>query len=293
MSFKKAVKEKLKARIALIGPSGGGKTYTALSIGKGLLPEGGKMAVIDTERGSASKYSDLFDFDVNELQTFEPQTYIAAIEDAAKAGYPVLIIDSMSHAWFAKGGTLEQVDNAAKRSNSGNSFTAWKDVTPIQNRFIDSILAYPGHVIVTLRVKMEYVLEKDEKTGKTAPKKVGLAPVQRDGLEYEFDLVGDMNINHDLIVTKTRCHRLADAVISKPDERVGLTMLEWLNDGVEKLSPLDYVKVEASKAQTIDELSRLKEECITAGGFYWTSETKSVLAQRGKEIAPQMEMASA
>jgi hypothetical protein len=305
-AFKKAVKTKLKARVALVGPSGGGKTFSALSIGQGLLPPGGRIAVIDTERGSASKYSDLFDFDVLELTTFEPQNYIAAMNEAAKANYPVLVIDSLTHAWNAKGGLLEQVDNIAKRIQSGNSFAAWKSATPIQNQFVDAILTYPGHIIVTMRVKMEYLVEKDEKTGKQTPKKIGLAPVQRDGLEYEFDLVGDINIDHELLVTKSRCHVLADKVITKPGREVGQTLLAWLDSGTAKVvdpaedrearlffgapDPQDegaHPWVENALADPnldLEALSVLKAGVVKRGGFYWTEATKNLFKAKHEEL---------
>ena len=286
-AFKKAVKTKLKARVALVGPSGGGKTFSALSIAQGLLLPGGRIAVIDTERGSASKYSDLFDFDVLELTSFEPQKYVDAMQEAANANYPVLVIDSLSHAWNAKGGLLEQVDNFAKKSSSGNSFAAWKTATPIQNEFIDAILSYPGHVIVTMRVKMEYLVEKDEKTGKQTPKKIGLAPVQRDSLEYEFDLVGDINIDHELIVTKSRCHILADKVIMKPGKDVGAVLLGWLDDGAEKsAAALEYAKAEISACAALDDLRKVKEELRTAGDVYWTDEIKGIIQARVAELTP-------
>lgn len=244
--FKKAVKSQLKGRIALIGISGSGKTYSALRIACGL---GGQIAVIDTERGSASKYADEFDFDVLEPASFHPERFIEAIKDAAAGGYGVLIIDSLSHAWMGKDGALELVDNAAARSQSKNTFTAWRDVTPLHNRLVDAILQYPGHVIVTMRAKSEYVMETNDR-GKTAPRKVGLAPIQRDGLEYEFDLVADMDNDNNMIVTKTRCKAFFRAVIKTPTEDVGRDFLVWLDSGEKK---------EAVKAENEDQAKAERE----------------------------------
>jgi hypothetical protein len=225
--FKKATKQQARLRLALIGSSGSGKTYSALNIGQHL---GQSIAVIDTERGSASKYAGLFAFDVLELDTFSPLTYVEAIHAAEKGGYEVLVIDSLSHAWMGKEGALEQVDKAAKRSTSNNSYTAWRDVTPMHNALIDAMLGSPCHIIVTMRAKTEYVMEENER-GKKVPKKVGMAPVQRDGMEYEFDVVADMNQENDLVVSKSRCPAMTGQIISKPGKQVADLLNAWLSDG--------------------------------------------------------------
>lgn len=227
IQFRKATKEQLKLRMALIGPAGSGKTYSALNIAQHL---GKRIAVIDTEHGSASKYAGLFAFDVVELDSFHPQNYIAGIQAAEQAGYDVLIIDSLSHAWMGKDGALELVDRAAKRSPSGNSFAAWRDVTPLHNQLVEAMLACRLHLIVTMRSKMEYVIETNEK-GRQVPKKVGLAPIQREGLDFEFDIVGDMDLENNLIVGKTRCPACAGAVVGKPGKEIADILLAWLTDG--------------------------------------------------------------
>lgn len=226
--FRKATKKQSKLRLALIGLSGGGKTYTSLLLASKLAD---KVAVIDTERGSASKYSDIFDFDVLELDSFSPDSYIQGIRAAQQAGYEALVIDSLSHAWTGKGGVLEMHDKATMRSTSRNSYVAWRDVTPKHNELVDAILQANMHVFVTMRAKTEYVQEKDERTGKTAVRKVGLAPVQRDGLEYEFDVVADMDQDNNMVVSKTRCSALNGEVIKKPGEDVAMTLKQWLSDG--------------------------------------------------------------
>ena len=228
MAFVKATKSRARLRLGLVGPSGSGKTFTALMLAKHM---GGRVAVIDTERGSASKYASLFEFDTSEPDEFSPDSYIRTIHEAEAAGYDILIIDSLSHAWMGKGGALEMVDNAAKRSQSGNSFAAWREVTPRHNALVDAILRCNCHVIATLRAKTEYVLEKDERTGKTTPRKVGMAPVQRDGLEYEFDVVADMDLENTLIVSKSRCSELSGKVIPKPGAELAGILKAWLSDG--------------------------------------------------------------
>lgn len=225
--FRKAVKSESKLRMAIAGPSGSGKTYTALAIGTALA-NGGPVAVVDTEHGSASKYADLFDFDVAEMSApFHPDKFVRAVTEAQEAGYAVVILDSISHAWSGTGGVLDVVDEAAKRSQSRNSFTAWKEGTPLQNRMIDALVQSNIHVIVTMRSKTEYILADNGK-GKQEPRKVGMAPVQRDQFEYEFDVVFDMDVENNGIVTKTRCPALTSRVFAKPGADVANILREWL-----------------------------------------------------------------
>lgn len=225
--FTKAVKQQLKARIALAGVAGTGKTYSALAIASGL---GEKIALIDTERESALLYADLFKFFHCPLPTGNPEEYIIAIEEAGKEGFDVLIIDSFSHAWDGIDGALELVDKATKRSRSKNSFTdGWKEVTPLHRRLIDAILSSPCHVIATMRSKTAYELE--ERDGKKVPVKLGLAPIQRAGVEFEFTITADMNLDNEMIVSKTRCPKFKRAVIKEPGRQFGEELLAWLNNG--------------------------------------------------------------
>ena len=228
-TFTRATRRQSRLRLALAGPAGSGKTFSALKIASTIAGDK-PVAVIDTERGSASKYSALTEFDVLELETFHPQNYIDAIQAAADGGYGVLVIDSLSHAWMGKDGALELVDRAAKRSQSGNSFGAWREVTPLHNALVDAMLRANLHIIVTLRSKQDYVQEKDDR-GRTTVRKIGLAPVQRDGLEYEFDVYGDLDADNNLIIGKTRCPELTGAVIPKPGEPFARTLLAWLGQG--------------------------------------------------------------
>ena len=223
--FQKAVKSSAKLRLAIAGPSGSGKTYTSLSIASHL---GEQVALVDTEHGSASKYADLFSFDVATMSApFAPDKYIRAIAEAAQAGYKVIILDSVSHAWNGNGGILSLVEEAGKRNKSSNSFAAWADVTPIQNRFIEAIVSSDIHIIATMRSKQEYVQERDS-NNKTVIRKVGMAPVQRDGFEYEFDVFLDMDADNNAIVSKTRCPDLAGRVFAKPGADVAEILANWL-----------------------------------------------------------------
>lgn len=227
--FTKAVRRQARARVAIDGPSGAGKTYTAL-VAATELADGKKIAVIDTERGSASLYADEFNFDVLELNPpFEPKFYIEALE-AAEKDYAVIVIDSLSHAWEGEGGVLDMHDAATKRQRTENSYTAWKDVTPMHRKLVDSMLQSPAHIIATMRSKMEYSQEKNA-DGKTVIRKIGMAPIQRQGMEYEFTIVGDMDVDHNLVISKSRCKVMADAVVNKPDRKFFKTLREWLNSG--------------------------------------------------------------
>lgn len=230
MQFVKATKKQLKARVAIDGPSGAGKTYTALVLATALAGANGKIAVIDTERGSAKLYSDKFNFDVLELQEFSPAVYTQAIEAAEQAGYQVIVVDSLTHAWEGEGGALDLVDKAAARVQ-GNSYVAWRDVTPLHRKMVDAILQSPCHIVATMRSKMDYVQERDEQKGKTVIRKVGMAPIQRQGMEYEFTVVGDMDIDHHFVVSKSRCDLIADKVYTKPTAKDFEPFVKWLDSG--------------------------------------------------------------
>lgn len=242
--FETATKEKAKGKLAIIGPSGSGKTWTALLVAEELAGKDGRIAVIDSEHGSASKYSDRFAFQTLRLASFEPEKYIAAIQAAEAEGFDVVVVDSLSHAWAGKGGILEYVDR--EKIKSGNAFSnGWGKATPKHNALVESLLACGTHLIVTMRAKTEYVQEKDDKTGKTIIRKIGMQPIQRDGLEYEFDVVGDMDQENTLVVSKSRCPALSGAVVEKPGAPFAKTFLAWLNAGVApKPKPPEPVKVE-------------------------------------------------
>jgi hypothetical protein len=250
--FVEAVKSESKLRLGLVGPAGSGKTMTALRIAHG-LSKGERFAVIDTEHGSASLYARIIRFHRCNLQSFEVENYISAITEAGNAGYPVLVIDSLSHAWSGKGGILEFVDAAGKRSAGGN-FSAWRDATPRHNSLVEAILSCPCHVIVTMRSKTEYVIEKEN--GRTTVRKVGLQPVQRDGMEYEFTVCGDVTSDHDLCITKTRAPFLKDKVIREAGEELGKQLAQWLEDGEEVAPYREPVAPVASIDDTLEKISR-------------------------------------
>jgi hypothetical protein len=207
LNFLKAEKAASPLRMALCGGPGAGKTWTSLALAAGL---GQHIALLDTEHGSARKYAGDFDFDVCELESHHPQQYIDAIVTAYNNGYDVLIIDSLSHAWAGKDGALELVDRA-RATGKDNQFTAWRHVTPLHNKLVDTMLRVPMHLIVTLRTKVAYVIEEDAR-GKHVPRKVGMAPIQREGCEYEFDVIGELH-STVLTISKTRLRFLQGLVL--------------------------------------------------------------------------------
>lgn len=229
MVFRKAERKQTKLKIGLSAPSGAGKTYSALLIAYGMCGDWSKIAVIDTENGSAELYSNLGDYSVCPITPpFTPIKYRTAIQAAVDAGFKVLIIDSLSHAWIGEGGLLDMQDRAVKASKSGNSYTAWREVTPEHNRLVDSILQSDIDVIVTTRAKADYVITDDN--GKKSIKKVGLAPVFRDGLEYELTVFFDMTQEHIATASKDRTG-IFDGQNFKPTVETGKMLNAWRNNG--------------------------------------------------------------
>ena len=264
LTFTKATKKAAKGRIALDGPSGSGKTFTALTIATTLCPPGGKIAVIDTEHGSASKYADLFDFDALNLDSYSPQILIEALGAAAAAGYDVVNVDSLSHFWMGVDGMLEQVDRAAKRSSERHGMSGWKEMRPVERQMVEAILAYPGHVICTLRVKTDWV-EGENARGKRQMIKVGTKAEQREGLEYEFDLVASMDLSNELAVVKSRCPALSGEIVTKPGRAFAETFKTWLDDG-EQTGPTkrDQLLEQIRTAADRDQLGAAIKACGAA-----------------------------
>ncbi len=229
--FQKATKYEAKGRTALIGPAGSGKSYTMLTLARALAG-GGRIAAIDTEHGSLSKYADLFDFDVCEMDSFSPKNFLNALHAAEKCGHAVFCCDSLSHFWVGKDGALEFVDEASARHR--DKMGGWKDFRPHEREMVDAMIASPCHVICTMRTKTDY--HEVEENGKKKRVKVGLAPVQRDGMEYEFDLVGYMDDSNTLIVDKTRCPAYSGKALRKPAEKDFAAFVEWLH-GAKRQEP--------------------------------------------------------
>jgi len=229
--FTPATRKRTLLRLALSGPSGSGKTYTGLRIGTILAASTPlRLAVVDTEHGSASKYADEFAFDVLPMSAYDPRFYIEAIKAAAATRqYSVLLIDSLSHAWGGTGGVLDKVDRHAK-ANRGDSFGGWRETRPLQRDLIEAMVGAPMHVIVTMRSKQAYEIEKDER-GKTKIRKLGLKPEQADGIEYEFDIAGELDTDHVLAITKSRAKAITDNLYPEPGEEFAADLIEWIQKG--------------------------------------------------------------
>lgn len=236
MEFTKAKRKKAKLRLALTGPSGSGKTWGALQIAKGL---GGRIACIDTEKGSASLYEHIVDFDVLELSApFTPERYIAAINAAEKSGYDVLIIDSASHEWSGSGGMLEINEEIARARYRGNTWSAWSDTTPRHRAFLDAMLQSSMHIICTGRSKTETA--QTENAGKKSVVKLGMKTEQRDGFEYEFTVVLDIiHDGHFAVASKDRTG-LFTGETKKITEETGQSLLAWLDRG-EDPAKIEYI----------------------------------------------------
>ena len=230
ITFRKAERSKAKLRLALDGTSGSGKTYSALTLAKGL---GGKTAFIDSENGSGDLYANSFDYDIVTLAApFSPEKYVEAIKSAESAGYDNIIIDSLSHAWSGTGGVLETHAKYTDKDKNKNSYTAWRNVTPSHNALVDAMLQSKCHVIATMRSKADYVLETGS-DGKQRPKKVGMAPVQREGIEYEYTVVLDLDSDHDAKASKDRTGLFSSPLPFRITEETGKELNAWLTSGKE------------------------------------------------------------
>lgn len=228
--FRKAERKKAKARIALCAPAGGGKTHSSLLIAKGL---GGTIALIDTENASAqleAGKTGIPAFDVLTLEApYEPKKYIEAIHLAEEAGYDTIIIDSLSHAWAGSGGLLDKQAKISMTSGN-NSYTAWRFVTPDHNALVDAILQSKCHIIGTMRSKVEYALQENDK-GRMQPVKMGLAPIQREGMDYEFTIVFDISVDKHLATCSKDRTSLFQDTVSVIGEETGKKIKEWLEEG--------------------------------------------------------------
>ena len=227
MQIRKAERKKAKLRLGIAAPSGAGKTYSALMLAFGL---GGKVGLIDTEHGSGDLYAHLGDYDIIGLEApYTVAKYLEAIKSFEDAGYGCIIIDSLSHAWAGDGGLLDKQGKIADRGV--NSFAAWRTITPEHNALVNAMLQSQTHIIATMRSKQDYVLEVNDK-GKQTPKKVGLAPVQREGMEYEFTVMLDVGMDHTATASKDRTG-LFDGQYFKITKETGQKLLEWLETGAE------------------------------------------------------------
>lgn len=260
MQFKKAKRSLSYLRLAIQGPSGSGKTYGALLLAKGL---GGRIAVIDTERGSASLYADnpeMPEFDVLELQPpFTPERYIEAITAAREAGYDILVIDSMTHEWSGEGGCLDINDKLAKTSFRGNTWSAWSETTPRHRAFVDAMLMAPMHIVATMRSKTEVVQNEKGKF-----EKAGTKSEQRDGMDYEFTVVFDCYANNECKTSKDRTGLFRNDVF-KISEETGRQIKHWLEGAGATPEEVAALKAKIIEAESVDELNTIGQEIASKG----------------------------
>lgn len=284
-----AVRKGQKARLALAGPSGSGKTWTALEAAT-VLAGDEPILVIDTERGSASLYADQFTFSVVEwTPPYDPRELSSLVAEQAPH-FGVIVVDSLSHFWEAEGGTRDIVDAAAARAR-GNSFAGWKEGTPAQNDMVAALLNAPCHIVGTMRSKTEYVLETDAR-GKQVPRKIGMAPIQRAGIEYEFTVTADLNHEHTLLVDKTRCSELAGRMFKMGHTVEAAEILrDWLGSAAAVLSKDEAKALVMTLAGEDPELAKAAWQAIYSAP--WTDEglraAYEVWVNQPKDDAPEPE----
>lgn len=253
LELKKATRKKVKLRLNLSAPSGAGKTYGALLLAKGLVGSWDKIAVIDTENGSASLYEHLGDFNVLDLSPpFSPERYMQAIDACVSGGIEAIIIDSSSHEWSGPGGCLEINEKLAQAKYRGNTWSAWNETTPRHDSFVQKVLHCDAHVITCTRSKMETVMGEDKKV-----KKVGMKDIQRDGWEYELTV--SLNIDRDThmtIASKDRTELFEGKEPFKITEATGVMIKDWCDKGIvpEKPKEIDYMSI-LDNCKTKDELT--------------------------------------
>ncbi|GIZ07903.1 AAA family ATPase [Flavobacterium sp. UMI-01] len=245
MKLQKATRHQVKLRIGLSGPSGFGKTYSALLLAFGMTNDWKKIAIIDTENNSASLYSHLGDFNVLSLdEPFSPERYIKAIQVCEEANMEVIIIDSISHEWQSKGGCLEIHEQL------GGRFQDWAKVTPRHNAFIDAIILSKCHIITTSRRKVDYSIDKGS-DGKTKVSKVGMKEVTREGYEYELTVNFEfLNDNHLVQASKDRTELFSGKPEFIINSSTGKRLIEWCNQGIS----LEEIKNEINSCTSEDNL---------------------------------------
>lgn len=244
MELLKAERKQAVIKMGLQGPSGSGKTYSALLLAYGLVKDWDRIAVIDSENHSADLYSHLGDYSVVTIgPPFSPAKYIEAISLCEAAGMEVIIIDSISHEWDGAGGILD-----IHSGMMGNSFTNWSKVTPLHNGFVNKMLQSPAHVIATIRSKTDYILS--ERNNKMVPEKVGLKGVQRDGIDYEFTIVLDLDLKHNASTSKDRTGLFTNKPAVIITESTGELIKTWCMNGIK-----------------ISDIETLVDECTTIDGL--------------------------
>ncbi len=234
MQLQKATRKKQHLTLNLSGPAGSGKTFSALLLAHGLVGDWNKIAIIDTENGSASLYSHLGPFNTLDLQPpFTPERYIEAIDTCIKAGMECIILDSSSHEWSGPGGCIEINEHLAQSAFKGNTWSAWSKTTPRHDAFVQKVLQCRCHVITCTRSKMETVMTDDKKV-----KKLGMKDIQREGWEYELTV--SLNIDrdtHTAIASKDRTELFEGKDPFIITAETGAMIRKWCDEGAEPAPP--------------------------------------------------------
>jgi len=257
---KHAKREKIFPKIAIIAPSGGGKTYGGLRLATGMAQEiekeTGKKAKIlmgNTESKRGLYYANEFDYDIVDIDApYNPEKFVELIEFAVSEGYDILIIDSSSHEWEGKGGCLELQQQA------GGTYQSWAKVTPRHQKFINAIADSPITIIATMRGKDQYEMSKDER-GRASVQKLGVGAKQREGFEYEFTctFLVDQKTN-TAEVQKDNTHIFDSEGPTILTENHGAKIMQWANSG-EGYTPV--VRKEEEPAE--DDLKEIKKQIIS------------------------------
>lgn len=259
--FSKVTRKKSKIRLGLVGPSGAGKTLGGLYLAYGITGDWSKVALIDTEHERGRFYANRSDFPIptgeflyaSMTSPFSPEKYKEYVRKAAEivGEDGVIVIDSFSHAWDNEGGVLDIKSQIAAQKGK-NEYSAWDEAGKIQNDLINTILSVNAHTIVTMRAKMAYAMEQDER-GKTKPVKIGLAPVQRENAEYEFDTILNVGINHIAQIGKDTTFLDAWTGVITPE--LGAQIHSWLDNGVEPERCTDCGKIiVAKRGRTVEQI---------------------------------------
>lgn len=235
MQFVKASRKKVKLRLNISAPSGAGKTYSALLLAKGLVGDWEKIGIIDTENESASLYDHLGNFQSLSLTApYTPERYIEAINAGIAAGFECIILDSSSHEWNGLGGCIDLNEKLAQTKYKGNTWSAWNEVTPRHDRFVQTVLQAPVHIITCTRSKMETVMTDDKKV-----KKVGMKDIQREGWEYELTVSLNLDRDtHTAIASKDRTELFEGKEPFVITEATGKLIRDWCDKGIDTIDPI-------------------------------------------------------
>jgi hypothetical protein len=233
MKLQQAKRSSSPMKLLISGPSGSGKSFSSLQLAKGLVDKWEDICIIDTENGSGGIYSHLGSYYVIHLDApYHPNRYIEAINLAVEAGMKCVIIDSVSHEWAGKGGCLELHEKATSSMKIPNSFSAWASVTPLHQSFLDAIIQCPVHVVCTSRVKTDFIMV--DRNGKSAPQKVGMALVSRDGFEFEMSVHLELDQQHQAHCSKDRTGLFTDKNPFVISAETGIRILRWCNSSGEE-----------------------------------------------------------